>query len=142
MAPKRCFAVVAVLCFALPLFAKDKHVYQTAKLVSFKTVSTGVSCSASGKSHTEFSGNIDDNDAEAQRSSHGTEDCANATTVLYTVTSDGHTYVLRPLPRAFFRPSVLAGQLPGAKIEISMDKRVVHVRAGRKKSNFALTEAR
>lgn len=140
-------ALLLGLC-TVPLLAKDKAqaVYQEGTLVSFRTVATGISCDHRSTSDSQTSGSVDDDGSVAattKGSSVGDSSCVDREIVQYTVSSEGHTYVLRPQPRAWNRASVLHGQLPGAKVEIRMSRKGgIYIRVVGKESRFDLVEAK
>lgn len=134
-----------ILLVALPAWAKDKahYDYQSATLVSFRTTTTGSSCSSS----TNTAGNIDANTDSAglttgtvSARSSGSSNCSADTARLYTVRTDTNTYILERAGWSL-KPSVLSNILPGTRVLVRSDGKHVFVKIDKHESEFAMIEA-
>ncbi|MGA3333637.1 MAG: hypothetical protein ABSC62_05675 [Terracidiphilus sp.] len=125
-----------VSLLTLTTFAKDKHPdsdYQDGTLVSFRTVSTGSSCSQ----QADTKGNVDDN-GDVKASTSGSTNCSDDLVRYYTIRSGDSTLVIAPV--VVFR-SVLANRMPGATFRMRFDGKHVFVKIGDKESKFSIVEA-
>lgn len=125
--------------------SKPAHVYQDGVLVSFRSVTTGTSCSQEGSTN----GNIDaTTDADGSTSgtmkatSTGSVNCVPTGWVYYTIAVGDHTYVVHHAIEAWHRSSNLRGQLPGVHVQVRFDKKGLYVRVGGKESKFVIVEAK
>jgi hypothetical protein len=130
-------ALALLLILAMPTFAKDKHPdsdYQDGTLVSFRTASTGSSCSNQGQA----TGSVDDS-GNVNASSRGSSNCSDDLVRYYTIRSGDSTLVIAPV--VVFR-SVLSNQMPGATFRMRFDGKHVFVKIGDKESKFSVVEAK
>lgn len=131
--------------------AKDKPKdsdYQPGTLVSFRTVTTGSSCSGNTDGKVEDSGNV---------SATTRSNCQDTTVRVYTIRVGDQTLSVEPAmtgkkkamgfatlgwSAAFDKGSVLRDQLPGAAIEVRSDPSGLYIRIGKKESKFKVVGAR
>lgn len=138
---KKTLALLVLLVISLTsATAKTKEKpdsdYQDGVLVSFRTVASGSNCSSSGT----VKGSVDDN-GKVSGDVDGEGSCSDRTVRLYTVKIGNTTYVLKPLPMAWNRPSVLASELPGARIKARTEKGKMYIKIGTRETPFAVQEA-
>ena len=147
---RRLLTVALVCASASCALARDKGKgdWQPGVLVSFRTVTTGSSCS----------GNVDAKVDEAGQVNGSTEStCSDRRLRFYTIQVEGQTFVVAPdhtgkqkavgmatlgWSAAFAKGSVLRDQLPGAHIQVRSDPSGLFIRVGKKESKFTIVEAR
>jgi hypothetical protein len=151
---KRWCAVVLLFCCSVSAYAKDKAEpqYQDGVLISFRTISTGSSCSSYGNTN----GSVDDN-GKIVSATHSTGSCSNNVVRLYTIKVADQTYVVRHAATGgqkatalatmgwgalFMKQSVLANQLPGTHVLVRSDPHGFYVKMGKKESKFEVVEAK
>ena len=121
--------------------------YQPGTLVSFRTATTGSSCSGSTDGKVEDSGNV---------SATTTSNCQNTTVRIYTIHVGEQTLSVEPAMTGkkkavgmatlgwsvvLDKGSVLRDQLPGAVIKVRSDPSGLYVRVGKKESKFKVVGA-
>jgi hypothetical protein len=147
--------VFAAFCFlfCISAYAKDKPQfdYQDAILVSFQTVHSGSSCSASGtvKGEEDSSGNV-------TGTTNSNSSCVDDTVRHYTLKVGDHTYALRPAltkgkaalgmatlgwSAVFAKNSVLSNLLPGTHVLVRTDESGFYVKVGKRESRYAIVGA-
>lgn len=144
-------SIVLALTLPTPIAsAKDKHSrpdsnYQDGTLVSFRNVATGSSCSHTAETTGDVDATTDDNgntSGTVKSTTRGSTDCANSYKRLYTIRYAESTLVIAHAPEIWNRPSVLARQLPGAKIKVRYDGKHLFVKVGEKESKFDIVEGK
>ena len=121
--------------------------YQPGTLVSFRTVTTGSSCSGSTDGNVEDSGNV---------SATTRSNCQNTTARIYTIHVGEQNLTVEPgvtgkkkavgmatlgWSFVFDKGCVLRDQLPGAAIEVRSDPSGLYIRVGKKESKFKIVGA-
>lgn len=121
--------------------------YQPGTLVSFRTTTTGSSCSGSTDGKVEDSGNV---------SATTTSNCQNTTARIYMIHVGEQTLSVEPAMTGkkkavgmatlgwsfvFDKGSVLRDQLPGAVIEVRSDPSGLYIRVGKNESKFKVVGA-
>lgn len=156
MKSSRCSGVLALTFLAflgITSWAKNKPDadYQDGVLVSFKTITTGSSCSSSGHVNgtTDTNGNI-------AGTTNSTANCSDVTHRLYTVSVGENTFVLKPglskgskagavaslgWSTLFAKDSVLSNQLPGTHIKVRSDADGFYVKVGNRESRYSVADA-
>lgn len=108
------FLFLLLSCVAAGAKDKAQPVYQDGILVSFRHVAA------------------DD---------RGGVDTRTDDDVHYTVAVGDHRYVLSHVIEFLHRPSDLQGQIPGAHVQVRLDKKALYVRIGDKESKFNVVGA-
>jgi hypothetical protein len=120
----------------LTAFAKDKHPdsdYQDGTLVSFRTVTTGSSCTQ----QADTKGNVDDN-GNVKANTSGSANCSDDIERQYTIKSGDSTLVIAPI--LGFR-HVLSSSMPGATFRMRFDGKHVFVKIGDRESKYEIVGA-
>jgi len=156
----RAFVLVFLLTTPVAL-AKDKVVYsyQDGILRSFRLEQTGKRCSSDADTDGTISANTDENgntNGTVHTTTTGSTTCHDTQRALYTVKVAENTLVLTPAEsgkgtaaglatlgwsRVFAKNSVLAYQVPGARIQIRSDGKHYFVKIGEHESMYSVAGA-
>jgi hypothetical protein len=145
--------LTTAILLSCSVFAAKKDVeYQEAVLVDFSTVRTGSSRANSGT----VTGEVDDS-GNVSGTTHGRSKCGDITTRDYRLRVGTHIYTVRPsysgkqtatavasfgYSRFFTKSSVLANQIPGARVLIRTDEHAFWVKLGKRESRFEVIAAK
>lgn len=148
--------LATLFLIAIPAFAKEKPVYQDGVFKSFSTSSDGSTCNSSGTINGRVNADSDSTGTVNATTSSSTN-CYARHTANYTVIVGQQTFVLYPAPSvakvggimltmgiasAFYKNSVLYGQLPGIPIKIrSNGSGDFYVKVGKRESEYKLAAA-
>jgi hypothetical protein len=136
-----CLSLCILLCGLVTIAsAKTKERpdsdYQDGVLVSFRTTTSGSSCSSSGTVKGEVS---DSGDVDGTTDTSGA--CHDISIRLYTIKVGDNTFVVKHAPEIWNRKSVLVQQLPGFRFKVRTQKDKLFIKAGDRESAFFLIGA-
>jgi hypothetical protein len=139
---------------------KPEPVYEDAVLKDFHTEQHGTFCSTSGNTNGTVNANTDSSgttNGTVNATSTASTSCSPRMAAYYTVVMGDHTFVLTPtepgaataakavaiiafFPSAFFlkKNSVLYGVLPGTSIKMRSDSGTVHIKVGKRESEYKI----
>jgi len=136
-----CLSLCILFCGLVNFaFAKTKERpdsdYQDGVLVSFRTTTSGSSCSSSGSAK----GSVDDSGG-VEGTTNTNESCHDIGVRLYTIKIGDNTFVIKHAPENWNRKSVLEQQLPGARFKVRTQKDKLFIKVGERESPFFLIGA-
>lgn len=152
--------VAVLLLVSTAAFAKKNDaVYQDATLKSFRVVQSGQSCATYGNTEGSVNANTDSaglTTGNVNATTNSTTSCSPRRIAQYTLVVGGQILVVEPghskkaaagvlLTAGWgalaLKSSSLAGQLPGAHVLIRSESGEIHIKAGKKESEFRIVSA-